>query len=380
MIDMQDEKLNADMKRALRGAFAAKNVLDFDDEVDKQVKALKARIQEDGTVSLMDVLSQYQVDFFSKIAFGQTSNFLEERTPTTPWSSNDRLMHWQIFQGIPVIEAWLCQSWLSMVWRIWRKQTEASEWMKYAINAIQTREADIEKSGNVAGHRNDLLDRYLQARTTHPHLVDDQSLLRLVSSTVSAGFDSTPHTMNSIIIFLCKHPDAYAKLKQEIMEAHQRGNLSEVPKWTEVNKLPYLDAVMKESMRLYPFLNILLERQVPETGTNINGHFLPRGTTVGCHSTLVGCNKDFYGANANDFCPERWFSANRIPMERSSMVFGSGKRMCIGLHIAELEIKKTIPVIVRDFDVSDSMAHCEEVTDSPMLDEACRARSRTDVG
>ena len=125
-----------------------------------------------------------------------------------------------------------------------------------------------------------------------------------------------------------------------------------MPKWTEVNKLPYLDVVIKEAMRLAPFLNLPLEREVPPSGTEVNGIRIPGGTTIGCHSTLVGRDKAFYGEDANYFRPERWFSDNRQAMERNSLVFGSGKRMCIGLHIAELEIKKTIPVLVRDFDVS----------------------------
>ena len=123
-------------------------------------------------------------------------------------------------------------------------------------------------------------------------------------------------------------------------------------KWAEVHKLPYLDAVMKEAMRLSPFLNLPLDREVPPDGTNINGFYIPGGTTVGCHSSLIGLDKAFYGEDAYDFKPERWFSEHRSAMERNSLVFGSGKRMCLGFHIAELEIKKTIPVMIRDFDVS----------------------------
>lgn len=225
-------------------------------------------------------------------------------------------------------------------------------WMKYALDAINSRKACRAAEGEHKTQRVDLLEKYLQARTTHPHLFDDESLLRLVGSTVSAGFDSTPMTMNSIIVFLCQNPHAYKCLKEEIVQAHKEGRLSEIPKWTEVNKLPYLDAVMKEAMRLYPFLNTLLEREVPSTGTEINGYRIPGNTSIGCHSTLIGRDKAFYGADANDFRPERWFTDHRVAMERNSLVFGSGKRMCIGLHIAELEIKKTIPVMIRDFEVS----------------------------
>jgi cytochrome P450 len=349
---MQDEKLNGDMKRALRGAFAAKNVLDFDDEVDKQILALKKRIREDGAVSIMELFSQYQIDFFTKVAFGRESHFLGKNRSTALWSFMPRLKHWHVFQGMPGIEMLLYQSWFTV---LWRRQREPSEWMKYALGAIKSRVSDGDHGTAKEDARKDLLEKYLQARRTHPHLFDDESLIRMVGSTVSAGFDSTPFTMNSIIIFLCKNPKAYRRLKQEVLDTHNQGSLSEVPKWVEVNKLSYLDAVIKESMRLYPFLNLPLEREVPIGGTEMNGFHIPAGTTVGCHSTLIGRDTAFYGDDADEFKPERWFEGNRVAMERNSLVFGSGKRMCIGLHIAELEIKKTIPVIIRDFDVSGAL-------------------------
>lgn len=109
---------------------------------------------------------------------------------------------------------------------------------------------------------------------------------------------------------------------------------------------------MKEAMRLYPFLNLPLERNVPADGLDINGFHLPAQTVVGCHATIVGRDRAFYGKDADEFRPERWIEGDRVAMERNSLVFGNGKRICLGMHIAELEIKKTIPVIVRDFDVS----------------------------
>jgi cytochrome P450 len=345
---MQDEKLNAATKRALRGAFAAKNVLDFDDEIDKQILALKSRITQDGTVQLMELLSQYQIDFFMKVGFGRESHFLEERIPASQWTFMPRLKHWHIFQGMPGIERWIYQSWFTT---LWRKENNSSPWMTYALSAIKSRQACSENGGGKGEERKDLLDKYIQARITHPDIFDDDGLLRMVTSTVSAGFDTTPFTMNNIIFHLCKNPDAYVKLKEEILQAHNDGLISEVPRWTEVNKLPYLDAVMKESMRLYPFLNLPLEREVPLEGTEINGYHIPAGTTIGCHANAIGLDKAFYGADAEEFRPERWFADNHMALERNSLTFGSGKRMCIGLHIAELEIKKTIPVMIRDFDV-----------------------------
>lgn len=187
---MQDEKMNADMKRALRGAFSAKNVQNYDSEVDKQILALKTRISEDGTVPLMELLAQYQMDFFMKVAFGETSNFMEQRTPTKQFSIVPRAKHWHRFQGLPKLEEFLFQNRIANMFT--RKQKPPA-WSTYASAAIKARK-EISRAGEKTDdQKNDLLDKYIQARQTHAHLFDDEALNRMVSSTISAGFDTVGH-------------------------------------------------------------------------------------------------------------------------------------------------------------------------------------------
>jgi cytochrome P450 len=69
-------------------------------------------------------------------------------------------------------------------------------------------------------------------------------------------------------------------------------------------------------------------------------------------------DRDCFGEDADIFRPERWLTDDTervIAMERASLGFGSGKRVCLGRHIAELEIKKVIPTLLLRFKVSGSM-------------------------
>ena len=102
------------------------------------------------------------------------------------------------------------------------------------------------------------------------------------------------------------------------------------------------------------------------------GKFLPEGTVVGCNAWTVHRDKNIYGADADDFRPERWMASegskditneakiqakieakrNQIRrMENLSFAFGGGPRVCIGKNIAMLEIIKFIPEFFRRFDV-----------------------------
>ena len=67
----------------------------------------------------------------------------------------------------------------------------------------------------------------------------------------------------------------------ELQDALKSGNLSNPPLYTEADKLPYLAAVIKEAMRMCPFVKPLLEREVPRGGCEIAGKYLPGGTVVG---------------------------------------------------------------------------------------------------
>ena len=213
---------------------------------------------------------------------------------------------------------------------------------------LQAREAKGEATTAVKEH--DLLDKYMASREHHPELMDRGTLLRMVSSTISAGFDTTAFTMSTMLYYLLQNPASFAKLKEELTTA----NLTASPTWTEVHKLPYLDAVMKEAMRCSPFLDLILERVVPPEGAQISGTFLPGGTVVGCHALAVHRDCAVFGDEVEEFRPERWLIddvARLLAMERAFLSFGSGKRICLGRHLAEMEVKKLIPRLLGMFEV-----------------------------
>ena len=67
-------------------------------------------------------------------------------------------------------------------------------------------------------------------------------------------------------------------------------------------------------------------------------------------------NVELYGADAHSFNPDRWLTANkeqRRAMEKASTAFSAGKRMCLGMHLATIEMKKALARLVMTFEVSD---------------------------
>ncbi len=106
----------------------------------------------------------------------------------------------------------------------------------------------------------------------------------------------------------------------EIAQAEQAGLLSEHVSYDECLKMPYLQVVMKEALRLHPGIGFPLERYVPPEGATLCGIDLPGGTIVGVNGHVIHRDREIYGPDADEFRPERWIEsdAERLKiMERS---------------------------------------------------------------
>jgi cytochrome P450 len=176
----------------------------------------------------------------------------------------------------------------------------------------------------------------------------------LKSANVFAGSDTTAIAMRAVVYFLCRHPEKKEKLVAEIDNKYAAGKLSEPITYREsVEELPYLQAVMKESMRLHPSVGLLLERYVPPEGVTLNNHFLPGGTIVGINAWVVHRDPVIFPA-PEEFRPERWLNATPQQlkvMEQTTFQFGAGSRVCLGKWMSLIEMSKVLPQLFTEFEV-----------------------------
>jgi cytochrome P450 len=126
--------------------------------------------------------------------------------------------------------------------------------------------------------------------------------------------------------------------------------------------LPYLDACIRESIRIHPGVGLILERVVPKGGVQFpNGPYVPEGTIVGMNPWVVHLDKKAYGSDAAEFRPERWlpqdgenaadFEARRRTMRETDLTFSQGDRVCMGKWVAIVEIYKLIATLFLLFEV-----------------------------
>lgn len=181
--------------------------------------------------------------------------------------------------------------------------------------------------------------------------------------SILAGGDTSSATMRAVLYYLAKAPAAAAKLSSELEAA----SLPTPAPWALIRDLPYLDAVIREAMRVNPGIAMMFERVVPEGGFTLpDGRYLPAGTKVGSNPFVTGRDYGVFGDDADNFDPDRWLRRQgeseeafdvrlRRMKDTVNFVFGGGGRICMGRYLAMLEIKKLVATLYSLFDVSNSL-------------------------
>ncbi|KAK7942479.1 Cytochrome P450 monooxygenase vrtE [Apiospora aurea] len=262
--------------------------------------------------------------------------------------------------------------------------------LQHLIARLQGKDANFDP--NVP----DFLQHFIDTKQTNPDLVDDGIIMGYLLVNLLAGADTTAITIRAIFYYALHEPRAYRKLEEEILAADLGNTEDKVAPFAACCKLPYLEAVVREAMRMHPGVCMLLERYVPAEGLTLpDGRFVPAGTAVGVNPYVAGRNPGVWGADADTYRPERWLRGHApgtpdetddeymLRMRRfnaSDLTFGGGSHVCIGRHLAQLEVYKIVATVVRRYHVElEDPAKEWEVTGSWFTRQkglVCRLRLR----
>lgn len=158
-----------------------------------------------------------------------------------------------------------------------------------------------------------------------------------------AGTDTTVASIRAISMYIVTNPSVYLKVQAEIDAANLT---SSIITDTEAHNLPYLQACIKEGMRVFPPVTGLFNKRVPVGGDTIHGKFIPEGTEIAYAAWDFYKDPAIFGEDSEIFRPERWLEAGEEKlgvMQRTvDLIFGYGKYQCLGKPIAMLELGKAL--------------------------------------
>lgn len=207
--------------------------------------------------------------------------------------------------------------------------------------------------------RRDFVSRFLEAKEKHPDMLNDRNMMGFIGSNLQAGSDTTAIALRTVLYLVMKDKRIQTRCRKELDDANVT---YPVDFQQSFSRLPYTDAIIREALRFHPPFAMLLERFVPSEGLELpDGRKLPDGTVVGTFGYTIHRDKEIFGQDADDFNPDRWlqgsgesddgFKARTNAMKALDMSFGHGSRICLGKHIAELQIYKVIPTLLGMMDV-----------------------------
>ncbi|ODT73613.1 MAG: cytochrome P450 [Nitrosomonadales bacterium SCN 54-20] len=191
--------------------------------------------------------------------------------------------------------------------------------------------------------QNDLLDMLLKARDDNSgEKMTDRQVRDEVITIFSAGHETTANLLSWTLYLLVRHPDALARLREELDRLLQ----GKIPDAEDLQQLVYTRAVLSESMRLRPPASFLLRKVSKDT--EVDGYFLKAGRLAIFSIFNLHHHADFW-PQPEQFDPERFLlSQNR---RYSFIPFGTGERICIGSHFALMESQFLLCMIIQHCDL-----------------------------
>ncbi|KAH7686793.1 Geraniol 8-hydroxylase protein [Dioscorea alata] len=215
------------------------------------------------------------------------------------------------------------------------------------LHDIFDEHVDRRLRGEDATPHDDLLDRL-----THGDKMEcmHDRFIRNVFFTdlIMAGTETSANTVEWTMAELLRNPVMMAKVKEEIDSVIEPGKEVEE---SDIEKLHYLQAVMKESFRLHPTAAFLLPRRAERT-VDVGDHYVvPEGTHVVINNWVISRDKRLW-EDPEVFFPERFLKKDIDIRGREFklMPFGSGRRICPGLQLAVRLVPLIIASLLRGFD------------------------------
>lgn len=168
-----------------------------------------------------------------------------------------------------------------------------------------------------------------------------------VTELLLAGVDTTSNALMWALHELSRNPHVQDRLYKEVSTMVPS---DQIPTAADVTRMPYLKAVIKEALRMYPVVS-LNARIIAERNLSIGGYQFPKKTAFSfCHYAISHDENTFPDSFA--FKPERWLRDNpKRPNPFGSLPFGFGVRSCVGRRIAELEMYLLLFQLIRQFEI-----------------------------
>ncbi|KIY70092.1 cytochrome P450 [Cylindrobasidium torrendii FP15055 ss-10] len=292
-------------------------------------------------VDMAKYLSFLAYDFTGDMAFNGGFDLVEKGDVHGVWSLMERsLAAMAIRQHLP----WCLPLFLAFV----ANRANAFSDFTVQMSIERTRSGSLVVEKDVSHY---LLDEdNLKPEVPTPEFVMDATLV------IVAGADTTSSVLSTLVYSLLKSPEYARRLKQEVDSALPMRVAEWSNDWpTLLAGLPLLNAIINETLRLYPGVPSSIQRAPYEgSGGSMAGHlFVPEGTAVTIPAYTIHRQDAHFGPNTEKFHPERWIDPTlREQVNEAAFIpFAAGPANCVGKAMAMMELRCVVAMLVQEFDM-----------------------------
>eukprot|EP00009_Paramoeba_aestuarina_P016882 CAMPEP_0201523318 /NCGR_PEP_ID=MMETSP0161_2-20130828/19416_1 /ASSEMBLY_ACC=CAM_ASM_000251 /TAXON_ID=180227 /ORGANISM="Neoparamoeba aestuarina, Strain SoJaBio B1-5/56/2" /LENGTH=537 /DNA_ID=CAMNT_0047922409 /DNA_START=28 /DNA_END=1641 /DNA_ORIENTATION=- len=227
---------------------------------------------------------------------------------------------------------------------------------KYVIEIIQKR-AHERSLNNYEPTKGDILDRILDGcELSHSNPLSMEQTLQLldeVKTFLLAGHETTASTLIWSIFELLRHPEALARVRKEAAELFAKmdsknSNEFDIDKHLFKKGLPFTEAVIRESLRLYSVVPMVT--RTPVIDDEFKGQKIPKGTWISIMIRAIHLRPDLW-ENPTEWNPERFITFDSIAM-KNFMAFTQGPRRCMGQFFSITESKIVLARLLHRLDLT----------------------------
>ncbi|XP_055902900.1 probable cytochrome P450 6a18 [Eupeodes corollae] len=317
---------------------------------DELLQVLSNTIEKDSVVEMKDILARFTTDVIGTCAFGIDCNSLKDPNVefrTVAVGAFTKSRHSSIVEGFMIGFPEIARK---LGLRVINDDIHEF-FMRIVRQTVDYREKNSVK-------RNDFMGLMIELKNSGTGLTVDQIAAQAFIFFV-AGFEISSATMAFALYELALNQEIQVKLRAEIDACFDKNDDHFV--YENMNEMPYLDKVIKETLRKYA-INVTLVRKCCNEYQTSNPNFvIPKGMLILIQSHAIQNDPEIY-PDPDKFDPERFTPEEiqkRHPM--SWLPFGDGPRNCIGLRFAKMQVSVGLALLIRNFKF-----HCCEKTPVPL--------------
>ncbi|CAE6406275.1 unnamed protein product [Rhizoctonia solani] len=392
VFNTRDKAAHTMKRKRIANIFSPQNVLAFEPRVRRHIERFCAQLDmrceqalkgasgfnwgaKDGRAMLncCPQFSYISFDIISDLALGVPFGLIEAQKDSTPALS---LVSGKNVQNLPVIDliakggagAHALGSYPPWVQKLLLFGTPwhipdfiiRRDFRNIAKAAVNTRVDKAEEGPEYEKRGVDLLDKLFEVKNADGSPLTRDEIDSEALVTIGAGSDTTSNSLSALCYYIASNPQIQQRLHEELDSVHASVDMAELDQtkssyeivgFEHIKNLPYLNACVKEALRLYSTVGTGLPRVVPIGKTlTIAGETFNEGSVISVPSYSTN-RSNVWGADPEMYRPERWLEDEAGSLNKYFVPFSTGSRACVGRNLANMNMLLISATFFHRYDV-----------------------------